>query len=141
VDAALAAPTTADVLRRVLDSDLALGSEQLHETIAAVLDSPATGRIAAQAVDSQLVDEVVRSLLASEELWLLVTEIAESPQVIDALSRQTAGVAGQITDEVRERSRGADDWAERIAQRVRPRRRRGDAAQLPQNTDPPRGST
>lgn len=103
-------------LGRILD--VALASEQMQETIAAALDNPAMQRIAANAVDSRVVDEVVRALLASEEVWLLVAEIAESPQVTAALSRQTAGVADQITDEVRERSRDADDWVERTARRL-----------------------
>lgn len=103
-------------LGRILD--VALSSEQMQETIASALDSPAMQRIAAQAIDSRVVDEVVRALLASEELWFVVAEIAESPQVTAALSRQTAGVADQITDEVRERSRGADDWVERTARRL-----------------------
>lgn len=123
-------------LARILD--VALGSEQMQATIAEALDSPALQRIAAQAIDSRLVDEVVRSLLTSEELWLLVAEVAESPQVTDALSRQTAGVAGQITDEVRERSRSADEWVERIAHRIARRRKAPDNL-LPAETEPPGG--
>lgn len=123
-------------LARILD--VALASEQMQATISEALDSPALQRIAAQAIDSRLVDEVVRSLLTSEELWLLVAEIAESPQVTDALSRQTAGVAGQITDEVRVRSRSADDWVERIAHRVARRRAKPDNV-LPAESEPPGG--
>ncbi|MBJ7330074.1 MAG: hypothetical protein JHC95_09275 [Solirubrobacteraceae bacterium] len=122
--------------------DVTLASESMQRTIAGALDSPGVERIVGEAVEGKLIDQVVRALLQSEELWVLVTEVAESPQVTAALSRQTAGVADQITDEVRERSRDADDWVERTAHRMlRRRNRTGQPPRpaLPPSAEPPEG--
>ena len=64
-------------------------------------------------------------MLTSEAIWNLIDEIAASPAVTAAISQQGLGFAGQMGDEVRERSRKADDWAERTARRLihRPPRR------------------
>ena len=74
-------------------------------------------------IDSRLLDEVFTRLLESEELWLLVEEIARSPAVTEAITQQSLGFADQVGDEVRNRSGNADVWLERVARRVRHPRR------------------
>jgi hypothetical protein len=84
----------------------------------AALDSSAMERLVARAMDSRLVDETVARLLESEDLWLLVEEIAQSPAVTDAITQQSLGFADQVADNFRERSRSADAWLERAAHRA-----------------------
>jgi hypothetical protein len=76
----------------------------------------------ARAIDSRLVDEAVARLLESEDLWVVVEEIAQSPAVTDAITQQSMGFADQVADGVRTRSRSADAWLERAARRALRRR-------------------
>ena len=75
----------------------------------------------------------VERLLESEELWLLVDRIANSAEVLDAITSTSVGLAGEVADEARRRTATADDVAERIARRLLRRAPReasptGDAA-------------
>ena len=71
-----------------------------------------------QAIESRLADQAVARLLDSEELWLLVEEIAESPAVTDAITQQGFGFADEVAGGMRARSRNADAWLERTARRA-----------------------
>ena len=82
------------------------------------LSSDAAGRLVDAAFDSGLVDRVVERLPTSRAVWDLIDEVAASPAVTAAISQQGLGFADQMGDEVRERSRKADDWAERRARRL-----------------------
>ena len=62
-------------------------------------------RLVAQVLDSRLVDASVARVLASDELWLVVDEVAQSPAVTEAITQQSAGFADQVAGEVGERSR------------------------------------
>jgi hypothetical protein len=73
-----------------------------------VLESAAAERLVARVIESGLLDEVVHRLVESEDLWLLVEEIARSPAVTDAITRQSGGFADQVANGVRARSRSAD---------------------------------
>jgi hypothetical protein len=64
----------------------------------------------------------VRRVLAGEELWLVVDEVAQSPAVSEAITRQSIGFADQVAEQVRDRSRSADARLERAAKRVLRRR-------------------
>ena len=75
-------------------------------------------RVVAKALDSRLLDSSVARVLASEELWLVVEEIARSPAVTAAITQQGAGFADQLVGEVGDRSRRADAWLERVAHRM-----------------------
>jgi hypothetical protein len=68
--------------------------------------------------DSGLFDRILERLVASDGLWQAVDEIAASPAVTAAISQQGLGFADQVTDQVRARSRKADDWLERAARRL-----------------------
>jgi hypothetical protein len=65
-----------------------------------------------------LADQAVARLLDSEELWLLVEEIAQSPAVTDAITQQGFGFADQVAGGMRARSRNADAWRKRTAERL-----------------------
>lgn len=80
--------------------------------------------------DSGLFDRFVDRLLASDALWRLVDEIAQSPSVAAAISGQGLGFADQFGEELRTRSRRADAWLEQAARRAahrRPRTEPGEA--------------
>jgi hypothetical protein len=100
------------VLERVLDD------AELERVVVAALDSPAAERLLARVLDSQLLDEAVHRLLDGDELWLVVDEIAQSPAVTEAITRQSIGFADQVAGGVRGRSRNADAWLERTARRA-----------------------
>ena len=68
--------------------------------------------------DSRLIDRLMQRLGESEALWGLIDEIAQSPAVLAAVSQQGLGFADQVGDEMRTRSRRADDWLERAARRL-----------------------
>jgi hypothetical protein len=105
-----------------------LEGPELERIVARVLDSPATERLVARVIDSRAVDEAVARLLESEDLWLLVDQIARSPAVTEAISHQGAGFADQVAGVVRGRSQSADDRVERVARRLL-RRERATAAE------------
>ena len=99
-------------------ADRVLQGPELDRLVARVLEDQATERLVAQVLDSRLLDESVKRVLASEELWLVVDEIARSPAVTSAISQQGMGFADQVVEEVGVRSRRADVWLERAARRM-----------------------
>ena len=104
---------------------LAAGPE-LERITAAALDTPAARRLVAQVIESSVADEAVVRLLESEDLWILVDQIAQSPAVTEAISHQGVGLAEEVAEVVRARSRRADARLERAARRLL--RRDGRAA-------------
>ena len=98
--------------------DRALDGPELERVVGTVLESPAVERLIGQAIESRLADQAVARLLDSEELWLLVEEIAESPAVTDAITQQGFGFADEVAGGMRARSRNADAWLERTARRA-----------------------
>jgi hypothetical protein len=100
-----------------------LEGPELERVVEAALESPTVERLIKSTIESRLVDEAVMRLLESEDLWLLVEEIARSPAVTDAIARQSVGFADQVAGGMRSRSRVADAWVETRARRLlrRPR--------------------
>jgi hypothetical protein len=109
---AVADPATARLVEHALSSP---GTEDL---LARALDCEGMERLVARIIDSRLVEAAVAQLLAGEELWRMVDEIAQSPAVTEAISHQSAGFADQVAGEVGERSRHADAWLERTTRRL-----------------------
>lgn len=115
--------------------DRALDSPAIDRLAQRVLESPAAERLVGRVIEGPLLDEAVQRLLESEDLWLMVDVIAQSPAVTEAIGRQSVGFADQVAGAVRERSAGADDRLELAARRLlrRPKRR---SPELPrQNQD------
>jgi hypothetical protein len=96
----------------------ALESDGVAQLIDSVFDSGLIDRFLAGLVDSGTLDRFFDRLLTSEGLWHLIDEIAGSPAVTAAISQQGLGFADQVGDQVRDRSRKADDWMERAARRL-----------------------
>jgi hypothetical protein len=88
-------------------------------------------RTVGQVIESRLFDQLIVRLLESQELWLLVDEIAQSPAVTEAITQQSLGFADEVADEVNVRTRRADAIAERIARRLLRRRARVEPPQPP----------
>lgn len=121
VDDLLARGVADQVADRILSGpelERILESEAMERFAERLLDSPAAERLLAHVFDSSLLDAAVARVLASAQLWHVVEEIAASPAVADAISRQGAGFADQVVDEVGERSRRADALLERAAHRI-----------------------
>lgn len=147
LDRALASRFVEDAMERVLASVLVesvgrelarqtviervgeqlITDEALDRIVAAALDSPKTERVVAQVIDSRLLDDAVSRLLESDDLWILVDEVARSPAVTDAITQQGRGFADQVAGVVRDRSRTADDRLEGAARRLLRRGQNGTA--------------
>jgi uncharacterized RDD family membrane protein YckC len=69
-------------------------------------------------MDSELVDEVWRRLLASDEAQQLVERIAEAPEVRAAISAQGMGLVEDIGRTIGNLARRLDDRFERIVRRI-----------------------
>jgi len=112
-------------VNRVLESDglervvvVAINSEHIQAALKQALDSDGAVQLIDSLFDSGLLDHFFERLLASESLWNLIDEIAGSPAVTAAISQQGLGFADQVGDQVRDRSRKADDLMERAARRL-----------------------
>jgi hypothetical protein len=121
VDRMLESPLPQHVVDELLAGGIA---EQVADRVLAgpelsrVIESEAMAAFAGRMLDSRLLDESVARVLASEQLWIVVEEIARSPAVTEAISHQSVGFAEEVVDQVGERSRRADAWLERVAQRM-----------------------
>jgi hypothetical protein len=104
---------------------------ELERLVGAALDSPELQRAARRAFESEaarqlvdsffdtgLFDHFVDRLLASGALWRIVDEVADSPAVTAAITQQSLGFGEQVGNELRARSRKADDRLERLAHRL-----------------------
>jgi hypothetical protein len=112
-------------VNRVLESEelervvvVAINSAHIQAALKQALDSDGAQQLVDTLFDSGLIDRVFERLLASESLWHMIDEIAASPAVTAAISQQGLGFADEVGDQVRSRSRKADDWMERTARRL-----------------------
>jgi hypothetical protein len=110
---------------RVLESDelervviVAVNSVHIQAGLKQALESDGAAKLVDSLFDSGLIDRLFERLLESEALWHLIDEIASSPAVTAAISQQGLGFADELGDQVRSRSRKADDWMERAARRL-----------------------
>jgi hypothetical protein len=112
----LESPGFERVLVRIVDDP---GFEQL---VTRIVGTAGFERLVLRIVHSELFDQMLDRALASEQLDRVVTQIAESDEVHDALRQQSAGMADELTDELRSRTMAADAVLERIARAVIRRR-------------------
>jgi hypothetical protein len=112
---------TRAALDAALDSGLvddALASPVVDRLSQHVVNSASMERLVVRVIDSRLVDVAVARMLETEDLWIVVDEVAHSPSVTDAIGQQSLGFAGQVTDAVRTRSLRADERLEHAARRL-----------------------
>jgi hypothetical protein len=103
-----------------------LEGPELDRIVAHALETPDAERLIARVMTSavvedasaRLVEDIINRLRESPALWRLIDEVAQSPAVLDAIAQQSAGLADQVSDELRERTRTADDRLERAAWRL-----------------------
>ncbi len=110
--------------------DAVLAGDAVDRILERVEASGVAQRIAERIIEDGIAEQIVTLLLESEELWVLVDEIARSPSVTEAITHQSAGFVDQITDTVRDRSRDADSWVQGAARRFARRRKSGEAPTL-----------
>ncbi len=124
IEVVLRSRTVAAVADHVLERvvTIMLESPSIDRAVERVLDSPQAERLVARVIDGPLLEEAIERLLASDELWLLVDEVARSPSVTEAISHQGVGLADEVVDVARRHSVRADDRLERIARRLLHRR-------------------
>jgi hypothetical protein len=90
-----------------------LEHERTQQALEQALLSPGLERMLVQVLESRLVDELTERVLDSPELERVVEFVATSPQVLDAVTRQTQSLAGEMASGVRTRAQSVDDIAER----------------------------
>ena len=137
VDAVVGSPAVQETLERVVSGPAFAGAlrtilspETVDMIAEEVTRSQMIQKITVTAMEAGEMAPIVDAFLEREELWILVQTIAESPAVIDAVRQQGFGFADQVGDEVRGRSRTADQVIARTARSFIGRRGRLDA-QLP----------
>ncbi len=125
----IAAEVPARILEQVLEGQVVdevvsrlLADESLERTVEALLT---------RWFEGPLYDDVVNRVLESAELWRLVAEIAQSPEVLEAIAAGSASLAGEVAHQVRRRTIVADDVAERVARKVLRRAPRRESPALP----------
>ncbi|HSC03000.1 MAG TPA: hypothetical protein VLC49_06765 [Solirubrobacteraceae bacterium] len=97
-------------------------SEAVDRLVDSLFESGVVDRVMDRLIDSGALDRFFVRLISSEGLWQLIDEVAASPAVTAAISQQGLSFADQVGEEMRDRSRRADDWVERAARRLVHRR-------------------
>jgi hypothetical protein len=132
LDRALTRVEEAGVAQRIVQRALEDGVvEQIADRL---LTGPELSRIVRSAFRSELPDELVAQLLASEAIWILVDEVASSPAVTEAITHQGTGFAEQVGAKARGRSRQADAKLQRLAGRLGRKRHPSPSAHDPGGT-------
>ena len=116
IQASLERAFKSDNVKRLVDGLFESGL--LDQVITRMFETGLLERVIDRMFDSGAIDHLLERLLAGDALWHMIDEIAASPAVTAAISQQGMGFADQVTDEVRARSRKADDWLERAARRL-----------------------
>ena len=93
-------------------------SEAVDRLVDSLFDSGVIDRVMNRLLDSGALDRFLVRMASSEGLWQLIDEISASPAVTAAISQQGLSFADQVGEEMRDRSRRADDWVERAARRL-----------------------
>jgi len=124
VDEVLSAPEIARVIDRALAGSLpeelarSLVRHRVFERIAAELAaSGELERLVTGALRSPQTLELTDKVLASDEMQSAVRHVASSPELRDAIARQTTGLADEMVGGLRASAAQLDDRAERVLHR------------------------
>jgi uncharacterized RDD family membrane protein YckC len=82
---------------------------EFEHAFAAALEHKATERLLTEAIDSRLAEELTDRIVQSPEFQRAVEQVAGSPGVRAALTRQSATLAEELVGGVRSRAESADD--------------------------------
>jgi ABC-type transport system involved in cytochrome bd biosynthesis fused ATPase/permease subunit len=99
-----------------------LEHERTQQAVERALASPGLGRLLVQVLESRLVDDLTERVLASPELERVVEFVATSPQVLDAVTRQTQSLAesGQVVAVLGPNGAGKTTLVRAVATLLRP---------------------
>jgi uncharacterized RDD family membrane protein YckC len=124
VDQVLSAPEIARVIDRALAGPLpeeiarSLVRNRVLERIAAELAaSGELERLVTEALASPRTIELTDKVLASDETGRALRHVASSPELRDAVARQTTGLADEVVGGVRASAMRLDDRAEQVVRR------------------------
>ena len=124
VDEVLSAPELARVVDRALAGSLpeefarSLVRNRVLERVAAELAaSGELERLVTAALASPQTAELTDRLLASDETQRTLRHVASSPELRDAIARQTSGLADEVVGGVRASAARLDDRAEQVVRR------------------------
>ena len=124
VDEVLSAPEIARVMDRALAGSLpeelarSLVRHRVFERIAAELASSGElERLVAGALRSPQTLELTDKVLASDEMQSALRHVASSPELRDAIARQTTGLADEMVGGLRGTAARLDDRAEQVVRR------------------------
>ena len=124
VDEVLSAPEIARVIDRALAGSLpeelarSLVRHRVFERIAAELAaSGELERLVADALRSPQTLELTDKVLASDEMQSALRHVASSPELRDAIAKQTTGLADEMVGGLRASAVRLDDRAERVLHR------------------------
>ena len=124
VDEVLSAPEIARVIDRALAGSLpeelarSLVRHRVFERIAAELAaSGELERLVTRALSTPQTLELTDKVLASDEMQSALRHVASSPELRDAIARQTTGLADDVVGGLRASAVRLDDRAERVVQR------------------------
>lgn len=122
LEVALTSPLAQEAGERIANSPLTV--EVLQPLMQRAINSAEAERLTRELIDSRVTSALLRELPDNDELWALIDEIAQSPAVTEAISRQGLSFADQMAGVVRKRSLSADDRVEGLARRLARRRPR-----------------
>lgn len=124
VDEVLSAPEIARVLDRALagslPEDLArslVRNRVLERMVAELVESGEIERLMTAALASPRTLKLTDGVLASDETQRALRHVASSPELRDAIARQTTGLAEEVVGGVRASAARLDDRAEQIVRR------------------------
>jgi uncharacterized RDD family membrane protein YckC len=142
VDHALAGPLPEAIARSLIErhvvqriAEQVLASAELQPApggpLTETTGDAAVERLVAGALESRVVSDVTDQVIESPEIQRMIEEIASSPAVRTALSRQTTTFAEETAAGLRHRMESLDDAVERTVHRLLRRKARPAAVQSP----------
>ena len=124
VDGVLSAPEVARVIDRSLAGSLPeelarslVRHRVLERIVAELAESGELERLVTAALASPRTNELTDKVLASEETQRALHHLASSPELRDAIAKQTTGLADEVIGGLRTRAEQLDDRAEEVLHR------------------------
>ena len=124
VDEVLSAPEFARVLDRSLAGSLPeelarslIRHRVLERIVAELAESGELERLVTSALASPKTNELTDKVLASDETQRALYHVASSPELRDAIAKQTTGLADEVISGLRARAEQLDDRAEEVLRR------------------------
>jgi uncharacterized RDD family membrane protein YckC len=111
IDAAFASTLPEDVARSLVKHRV------LERVVAELAATGALDRMVKEALESPHASELADRVMRSDEMRRAIREVVAGPEVRDAITQQTTGLAGELAVGLRARAVGFDDRVERAVRR------------------------